>query len=182
MVGLVLARMVNLFLMGNIIPFILFWWKRKQYFKKMTTRIADRVARNPKVAPIRSARTRSFGSSDKDTLRRMVYDFGKGTILSKTPVDAIEMDASMNKAQLVIHRYSELMVQFGYITMYSAVCPVASLLGLLANMLELRYGILFDAKYLQRNVANKATGIGTWMEIWEFLCILSILASFLLSY
>ncbi len=66
--------------------------------------------------------------------------------------------------------------------MYSAVCPLASLLGLFANMLELKYGILFDLKYLQRNIANKATGIGSWVEIWEFLSVLSILATFLLSY
>ena len=184
-VGLLLARMANLFLLGNILPWMLFWLKRKRYFRMLRVLIEDRQLLNPstrKVHPSSRAKTSSFTSFEKDVLRRVVYDFNHNQLLSKTPIDSIEMDTNMNKAQLVIHRYAELMVQFGYITMYSAVCPVASLLGLFAGMLELKYGIIFDAKYLQRNVATKSTGIGTWMVIWEFLSILSILATFLLSY
>lgn len=134
------------------------------------------------MSPTARAKTASFSTNEKDILRRVVYDYRTNQLLNKTPIDSIEMDSSMNKAQLVIHRYAELMVQFGYITMYSAVCPIASLLGLFAGMLELKYGIVFDAKYLQRNVATKSVGIGSWIVIWEFLSILSILATFLLSY
>ena len=54
------------------------------------------------------------------------------------------------------------MVQFGYITMFAAVSPISCLLALFANILEIKYGIYFDSKYLQRNITHKATGIGTW--------------------
>ena len=74
------------------------------------------------------------------------------------------------------------MVQFGFITMFAAVSPISCLLALFANLLEIKYGIYFDSKYLQRNISHKSTGIGSWQAIWEFLTILSIVSNLLVSY
>lgn len=41
-VGLLLARMVNLFLLGNILPWMLFWVWRKKYFRTLRELIVVR--------------------------------------------------------------------------------------------------------------------------------------------
>eukprot|EP01114_Cavostelium_apophysatum_P021290 TRINITY_DN738_c0_g1_i1.p1 TRINITY_DN738_c0_g1~~TRINITY_DN738_c0_g1_i1.p1 ORF type:complete len:782 (+),score=258.94 TRINITY_DN738_c0_g1_i1:32-2347(+) len=76
--------------------------------------------------------------------------------------------------------YSEMVIQFGYITMFAASFPIAPLLAVLNNVIEIRTDAfkLLDAH--SRPEYRGATGIGAWYSILEGLGILAVITNCLL--
>ena len=58
--------------------------------------------------------------------------------------------------------YTEILIQFGYVSFFSIAFPLAPLLALLNNLFELRGDAFKLCNSKQRPVARKASGIGIW--------------------
>ncbi|KAF4316190.1 hypothetical protein BBO99_00008815 [Phytophthora kernoviae] len=63
--------------------------------------------------------------------------------------------------------YKELMVQFGYVTLYSPIFPLAAAFAWLNNMIESRSDLLklVNRHGYQRPIAQHARGIGVWEKV-----------------
>lgn len=93
-----------------------------------------------------------------------------GTSLMKT--------ARLSDMQHVLNqcRWSAVL-QFGFITIFVAACPLAPLFALLNNWVEIRLDAhKFVCEY-QRPVAERAQNIGVWLNILEILSHLSVTAN-----
>ncbi|XP_071381839.1 anoctamin-5b isoform X1 [Centroberyx affinis] len=83
-----------------------------------------------------------------------------------------------NFSQLgLFYEYLEMVVQFGFITLFVASFPLAPLLALFNNILEIRVDAWKFTTQFRRPVASKARNIGAWQEILNVVAILSVVTN-----
>ncbi|KAM8893597.1 anoctamin-5b isoform 5-T6 [Spinachia spinachia] len=86
--------------------------------------------------------------------------------------------ALLNFTQLgLFYEYLEMVVQFGFITLFVASFPLAPLLALFNNILEIRVDAWKFTTQFKRPVASKARNIGAWQEILNAVAILSVVTN-----
>ncbi|GMF29822.1 unnamed protein product [Phytophthora lilii] len=73
--------------------------------------------------------------------------------------------------------YTEMLVQFGYVSFFSLAFPLAPLLALLNNLLELRTDAFKLCHTKQRPLAHKASGIGVWLHVLQIMSVLAVLTN-----
>lgn len=73
--------------------------------------------------------------------------------------------------------YNELVIQFGYLTLFGLAFPPASAVCLLNNLIEVRTDAYKILRLSQRPNADDAGGIGAWYYILEFLNVLSVMTN-----
>lgn len=69
------------------------------------------------------------------------------------------------------------MVQFGFITLFVASFPLAPLLALINNIIEVRVDSWKLTTQFRRPVASKARNIGAWQEILNGMAVLSVVTN-----
>ncbi|CAK6979641.1 anoctamin-5b [Scomber scombrus] len=84
----------------------------------------------------------------------------------------------LNFSQLgLFYEYLEMVIQFGFITLFVASFPLAPLLALFNNILEIRVDAWKFTTQFKRPVASKARNIGAWQEILNAVAILSVVTN-----
>lgn len=73
--------------------------------------------------------------------------------------------------------FSPAVIQFGFITLFVASFPLAPLLALMNNILEIRVDSWKLTTQYRRPVAAKAHSIGVWQEILNGMAILSVVTN-----
>ncbi len=92
--------------------------------------------------------------------------------------NAIMCDDKMN----LINCYSQQVIQFGWITMFSAACPIAPFLALIMNVIKIRSDVILSTVVNRRPVALGAQNIGAWLIIEEFLGLMGVISNCMLLY
>ncbi|KAM6980354.1 anoctamin-5b [Aplochiton taeniatus] len=83
-----------------------------------------------------------------------------------------------NFSQLgLFYEYLEMVIQFGFITLFVASFPLAPLLALCNNILEVRVDAWKFTTQFRRPVAAKARNIGAWQEILNVVAIFSVVTN-----
>ncbi|XP_028999538.1 anoctamin-5b isoform X2 [Betta splendens] len=77
----------------------------------------------------------------------------------------------------LFYEYLEMVIQFGFITLFVASFPLAPLLALFNNILEIRVDAWKFTTQFRRPVASKARNIGAWLEILNAVAILSVVTN-----
>ncbi|XP_061598260.1 anoctamin-5b isoform X2 [Cololabis saira] len=84
----------------------------------------------------------------------------------------------LNFSQLgLFYEYLEMVIQFGFITLFVASFPLAPLLALFNNIVEIRVDAWKMTTQFRRPVASKARNIGAWQEILNGVAILSVVTN-----
>jgi len=76
-----------------------------------------------------------------------------------------------------LDEYSEMVIQYGYITLFAAAFPVAPLLALANNIIEIRTDAFKLCSAYTRPHYKGAQNIGTWYFILEFLGITAVITN-----
>ncbi|XP_037378480.1 anoctamin-5 [Talpa occidentalis] len=74
----------------------------------------------------------------------------------------------------LFYEYLETVIQFGFVTLFVASFPLAPLLALLNNIIEIRVDAWKLTTQYRRPVAAKAHSIGVWQDILNGMAILSV--------
>ncbi|XP_051739999.1 anoctamin-5 isoform X1 [Ctenopharyngodon idella] len=83
----------------------------------------------------------------------------------------------------LFYEYLEMVVQFGFITLFVASFPLAPLLALMNNILEVRVDAWKFTTQFRRPVAAKAHSIGAWEEILNMIAVFSVVTNaFIVSF
>ncbi|XP_030586990.1 anoctamin-5 isoform X1 [Archocentrus centrarchus] len=77
----------------------------------------------------------------------------------------------------LFYEYLEMVIQFGFITLFVASFPLAPLLALINNIIEVRVDAWKLTTQFRRPVAAKAHSIGAWEEILGGVAILSVVTN-----
>jgi hypothetical protein len=85
-----------------------------------------------------------------------------------------------NKLQIfegTIDEYTEMIIQYGEINLFAAAFPVAPLLAVLNNMIEIRTDAYKLVSSFNRPLYRGAKDIGTWYDILEFLGYIAVITN-----
>ncbi|MBN3279928.1 ANO5 protein, partial [Polyodon spathula] len=77
----------------------------------------------------------------------------------------------------LFYEYLEMVIQFGFITLFVASFPLAPLLALCNNIVEVRVDAWKFTTQFRRPVASKAHSIGAWQEILHGVAVLSVVTN-----
>uniref|UniRef100_A0A673C9H6 Anoctamin n=1 Tax=Sphaeramia orbicularis TaxID=375764 RepID=A0A673C9H6_9TELE len=77
----------------------------------------------------------------------------------------------------LFQEYLEMVIQFGFITLFVASFPLAPLLALFNNIIEVRVDAWKLTTQFRRPVAAKAHSIGAWEEILNGMAVLSVVTN-----
>uniref|UniRef100_A0A665WRY5 Anoctamin n=1 Tax=Echeneis naucrates TaxID=173247 RepID=A0A665WRY5_ECHNA len=83
----------------------------------------------------------------------------------------------VTQSLLLFSRSVISVIQFGFITLFVASFPLAPLLALFNNILEIRVDAWKFTTQFRRPVASKARNIGAWQEILNAVAILSVVTN-----
>jgi len=78
--------------------------------------------------------------------------------------------------------YSEMVTQFGYVSLWSTIWPLAPVMALVNNWLELRSDAFKITVHTRRPIPSRSDTIGPWLESLTFLTWLSALSNSALIY
>ncbi|CAH2246746.1 anoctamin-7 [Pelobates cultripes] len=88
-----------------------------------------------------------------------------------------ERDYQMITYKGLFDEYLEMVIQFGFITIFVAACPLAPLFALLNNWIEVRLDAKKFACEYRRPVATRAQDIGIWMSILEAITSIAVIGN-----
>uniref|UniRef100_A0A3Q3WPY9 Anoctamin n=1 Tax=Mola mola TaxID=94237 RepID=A0A3Q3WPY9_MOLML len=88
-----------------------------------------------------------------------------------------EKDYQLVECEGLFEEYLEMVLQFGFITIFVAAFPLAPLFALLNNWVEIRLDAHKFVCDYRRPVAERAQNIGVWFNILEALSHLSVIAN-----
>jgi len=91
-----------------------------------------------------------------------------------------EKESKKPKFPGTFDEYSEMIIQFGYITLFASAFPVAPLMALLNNIVEIRTDAFKLLTAYTRPEYSGAQSIGTWFAILELLGVLAVVTNCLL--
>ena len=82
-------------------------------------------------------------------------------------------------ANYLIIKFDPLFValQFGFITIFVAACPLAPLFALINNWVEVRLDAKKFISDFRRPVVEKAHGIGVWKDILHIIAHLAVISN-----
>ncbi|XP_041487790.1 anoctamin-7-like [Microtus oregoni] len=94
-----------------------------------------------------------------------------------------EADYQLLPCEGLFHEYLEMVLQFGFVTIFVAACPLAPLFALLNNWVEIRLDARKFVCEYRRPVAERAQDIGIWFHILAGLTHLAVISNaFLLAF
>lgn len=83
---------------------------------------------------------------------------------------------------LTIIYFMENMIDFGYITLFSAAFPIGPVISLIMSMVEIRMKIYTFIFVYKKPHPERAAGIGEWLHIWEVLSFCGVFTNYALLF
>lgn len=77
----------------------------------------------------------------------------------------------------LFYEYLEMIIQFGFVTLFVASFPLAPLLALVNNILEIRVDAWKMTTQYRRMVPEKAQDIGAWQPIMQGIAIMAVVTN-----
>ncbi|XP_069678772.1 anoctamin-7-like isoform X2 [Periplaneta americana] len=103
--------------------------------------------------------------------------------LSKKHKTRWEEDYQLINSEGLFQEYLEMVLQFGFITIFVAAFPLAPLFALLNNWVEIRLDAQKFVCETRRIVAERAENIGIWFKILDMLAHLAVISNaFLIAF
>ncbi|KAG6902487.1 hypothetical protein C0995_016064 [Termitomyces sp. Mi166 len=115
--------------------------------------------------------------------KRVVFEDEKekGGLAEREFLDAIREEVALPEYE-TFQDYSEMVTQFGYVAVWSSIWPLASVMALLNNFLELRSDAFKMTVHNRRPIPTRTDTIGPWLDALTFLSWLSALTNSALVY
>ena len=117
-------------------------------------------------------------------MQRHVMYAGKHEEKQRVFTDFIELNDLMIDAKEldIINERSEVFILFSMATLYCCACPIAPVVAIIHNIIDINMDLYANIKVMRRPWANTATNIGPWLTIAEFMAIAAVISNCLLLF
>ncbi|KIJ95509.1 hypothetical protein K443DRAFT_682955 [Laccaria amethystina LaAM-08-1] len=132
------------------------------------------------IAAFRKSKSTATDSGSK---KRVVFEDEKerGGIEERVFLDRVRAEAALPEYDLFVD-YNEMVVQFGYVVLWSTIWPLAGVMAFLNNLLEIRSDAFKIAVHNRRPFAMRTDTIGPWLDALTFLTWVGALTNSALVY
>ncbi|KAF9074154.1 calcium-activated chloride channel-domain-containing protein [Rhodocollybia butyracea] len=134
-----------------------------------------------KISTFRTKKAPSSGSSNGK--KKVVFEDEKekGGQVEKEFLERAREEAALEEYD-VFGDYSEMVIQFGYVVLWSTIWPLAPVMALLNNILELRSDAFKITVHERRPTPVRTDTIGPWLDALAFLSWMAALTNGALVY
>ena len=94
-----------------------------------------------------------------------------------TEFSPIERESLSLKYKGTHEEYMEIFTQFGYVTFFSSIYPLAGFLALINNVFEIRGDALKLCTAYQRPFGQRVANIGAWQAAMEWIGVIAIIVN-----
>ncbi|XP_043829016.1 anoctamin-9 [Dromiciops gliroides] len=110
---------------------------------------------------------------------RKLRESSKGRRLHDPSLEEWLKNYSLNEVNVfsLFDEFMEMMIQYGFTTIFVAAFPLAPLLALFSNLIEIRLDAIKMVRLQRRLVPRKAKDIGTWLQVLEAIGVLAVIAN-----
>ena len=112
---------------------------------------------------------------DKSSTDGPAIDEKKQKLIVLTELEELERDEHE-----IFDDYLEMVITFGYITMFASVFPLGAAIIVLFIYIETRSDVFRLEKNLRRPIPEKTFHIGSWSFIIEIFCILAVFSNIII--
>lgn len=77
----------------------------------------------------------------------------------------------------IFDEYLEMVIQYGFVTLFAVAFPLAPFFALVNNIFEMRLDAKKFLKYYRRSIPRRVRDIGTWNQIMQIICRLAIMSN-----
>lgn len=88
-----------------------------------------------------------------------------------------EQDFERGEFESTFDDFDELAIQYGFVSLFVVAFPLAPLLALVNNYIEIRLDAMKVARYSRRPEPRGATNIGTWFTVFEVVGFISVITN-----
>jgi len=120
--------------------------------------------------------TSSSALLDKDLISGLAASQDKG----KEKLPKYEREFCLGDYPGTIDDYSEMVIQYGYVTLFAASFPLAPLLALICDLIELRSDAFKFVTATNKPFYQGADGIGGWQYVLEVMGVIAVITNCLL--
>jgi len=110
--------------------------------------------------------------------KRLYFNYVTHSNLEELP--KYEKEYSLNDYEGTLDEYGEMVIQYGYLTLFAASFPLAPLLALVNNLVEIRTDAYKWLMVYNKPFYRGADDIGGWYNILEVLSVIAVITNSLL--
>jgi len=101
----------------------------------------------------------------------------KGAEGKLTPAERDYVLLEYNTTLDNISNFADTAIQFGFATLFISALPIASFLSLVSNYVKVKMLAWKLCKFYQRPIPIGAQDIGTWLTIFQFIAVVSVITN-----
>ena len=172
-ISILVSKNLLFFFKIHLIPFFIFKFKKKRFFKKW-----KKVRKNLKIQKLKENKLCSKMQKDYNKLSKRVkeklFKIEKDLILQEQVELSLLMPKPIKKIQLWLNN----VIQFGFINFFSLVFPIATLWSFLINIFHIFFIHFSSTNFTRRNFSLERDSIGVWKQIYNFMTFASLAVNF----
>ena len=101
----------------------------------------------------------------------------KKKLAASSSTKRVILECSLESYASTFHDYLEIWVQYGNVTLFAAVFPVAAVCALVSNAIEVRSDAFRLLRVNKRPFPLKVSGIGAWLPVFEVLGYVAVMTN-----
>ncbi|XP_041776650.1 anoctamin-8 isoform X8 [Anopheles merus] len=179
--GLLISRQIIGNLRESAWPYLVEQWRLAKLSFKMWGALSPTQEHPPNVASSASTSTSALtvGSGDGKPLDegKSPSEFSSSSTPPKRSIGQAEVESSLYKYDGTFSDHLEMLVQMGYVVLFSAAFPLAGLCALANNLLEIRSDAFKLAHVHQRPFGQRVANIGTWQNALGMLGLAAVIVN-----
>ncbi|GHP07043.1 Anoctamin-8 [Pycnococcus provasolii] len=119
--------------------------------------------------------TKELQEANNELVKQAKSGTGGGAVSNLKETYSEARDEVTMEDQCVALEFAEILIQFGFVSMFGAAWPLAPLLALLNNFFEVRLDIWKFSKLQRRPVSERVNSVGPfWKVAFEIFCLFGI--------
>lgn len=165
--GLLISRQIIGNLRESAWPYLFEQWRLAKLSFKMWGALSPTQERAPLIPPDKASTTKSSDSSEPSELPST----------PKRSIGQAEIESALYKYDGTFSDHLEMLIQMGYVVLFSAAFPLAGICALANNLLEIRSDAFKLAHVHQRPFGQRVANIGTWQNALSLLGLAAVIVN-----
>uniref|UniRef100_A0A182UDN0 Anoctamin n=1 Tax=Anopheles melas TaxID=34690 RepID=A0A182UDN0_9DIPT len=179
--GLLISRQIIGNLRESAWPYLVEQWRLAKLSFKMWGALSPTQEHPPNVASSASTSTSTLTVASGDGKQldegKSPSEFSTSSTPPKRSIGQAEVESSLYKYDGTFSDHLEMLVQMGYVVLFSAAFPLAGLCALANNLLEIRSDAFKLAHVHQRPFGQRVANIGTWQNALGMLGLAAVIVN-----
>lgn len=131
----------------------------------------------PESTPTRSLIVDIQASLEAEAEKERISRLKKQMVEAMTKTELEYNKEVYHRLRSTVEEYSEIVIQFGYVTMFVAAFPLAPLFAVVSNYVKIRIYAINLFGQMRRPLPVGCKGIGTWVDILQVVSLVSVITN-----